>query len=202
MGGRCISDERGAVPHGWQPLSRRGEAPLRDTHAVGARHCRRHREVDMVVDRQHGAAAPSRKGASARQPILRKPDWIRVQAPGSPAIARRSRSCARTSSSPSARRRAAPTSASAGRKKHATMMIMGDICTRACAFCNVRTGLPTRSIPTSPSTSPTPSRSSASATSSSPRSIATTCADGGARAFRRGDPRHPRAQPRAPRSRC
>ena len=27
-------------------------------------------------------------------------------------------------------------------KRHATMMIMGDICTRACAFCNVRTGLP------------------------------------------------------------
>jgi lipoic acid synthetase len=27
-------------------------------------------------------------------------------------------------------------------KKHATMMIMGEVCTRACAFCNVRTGLP------------------------------------------------------------
>ena len=27
-------------------------------------------------------------------------------------------------------------------KKHATFMIMGDTCTRACAFCNVKTGLP------------------------------------------------------------
>ena len=34
-------------------------------------------------------------------------------------------------------------------QKHATMMIMGDTCTRACAFCNVATGMPGRSIRTS-----------------------------------------------------
>ena len=34
-------------------------------------------------------------------------------------------------------------------KKHATFMIMGDTCTRACAFCNVKTGMPGRSMPAS-----------------------------------------------------
>ncbi len=35
-------------------------------------------------------------------------------------------------------------------KKHATMMIMGDTCTRACAFCNVKTGLPGALDPVEP----------------------------------------------------
>ena len=41
-----------------------------------------------------------------------------------------------------ARKPAARTSASAGASKHATFMILGDICTRACSFCNVATGMP------------------------------------------------------------
>ena len=69
-------------------------------------------------------------------------------------------------------------------KRHATFMIMGDTCTRACAFCNVRTGLP-RSARSeeSPTTSPRPCASWASRTSSSPRSTATTWRDGGAAHF-------------------
>ena len=76
--------------------------------------------------------------------MLQKPDWIRVRGAGGLAAVspRRARSCARTASSRCARRRPAPTSASAGRQSHATIMIMGDTCTRACAFCNVKTGLP------------------------------------------------------------
>ncbi len=46
-------------------------------------------------------------------------------------------------------------------KKHATFMIMGDTCTRACAFCNVKTGMPQPLDPTSRITSPPPPRSSA-----------------------------------------
>ncbi len=49
-------------------------------------------------------------------------------------------------------------------KKHATFMIMGDTCTRACAFCNVRTGLPDGARPaTSPPRWPMPWPSSGSA---------------------------------------
>ena len=44
-------------------------------------------------------------------------------------------------------------------QRHATMMIMGDTCTRACAFCNVRTGLPGALDAAEPALSPTPSRS-------------------------------------------
>jgi lipoic acid synthetase len=44
-------------------------------------------------------------------------------------------------------------------QKHATFMIMGDTCTRACSFCNVKTGLPARSTPTSRAASPEATRS-------------------------------------------
>ena len=75
---------------------------------------------------------------SHRHPIRRKPPWIRVKAPTSPELSRdppadaRAKACTRC-----ARRRPAPTSASAGQQGHATVMILGDTCTRACAFCNV-----------------------------------------------------------------
>ena len=59
-------------------------------------------------------------------------------------------------------------------KKHATFMIMGDTCTRACAFCNVKTGHARRArCRTSPSMSRKRPPSSGSPMSSSPRSIAT-----------------------------
>jgi lipoic acid synthetase len=58
-------------------------------------------------------------------------------------------------------------------KKHATFMIMGDTCTRACAFCNVKTGLPGPLDAAEPEHVAEATRSSASRTSSSPRSTAT-----------------------------
>jgi lipoyl synthase len=75
-------------------------------------------------------------------PMLRKPDWIRVKAPGSAAyhetagIVRQARLvtvCEEAS---------CPNIGECWSKKHATFMIMGDTCTRACSFCNVRTGRP------------------------------------------------------------
>ena len=75
-------------------------------------------------------------------PLLRKPDWIRVKAPVSRGFAATRPSCAKTSLSPSARKPGCPNIGDCWEKKHATFMIMGDTCTRACAFCNVKTGLP------------------------------------------------------------
>jgi lipoic acid synthetase len=75
-------------------------------------------------------------------PILRKPDWIRVRAPGSPvynetkAIVRENRLVTVCEEA------GCPNIGECWSKKHATFMIMGDTCTRACAFCNVKTGLP------------------------------------------------------------
>ncbi|TXM67074.1 lipoyl synthase [Methylobacterium sp. WL120] len=77
------------------------------------------------------------------QPVqLRKPDWIRVKAPGSPAWAE-TRAIVREHGLVTVCEEAGcPNIGECWEKRHATFMIMGDTCTRACAFCNVRTGLP------------------------------------------------------------
>jgi len=75
-------------------------------------------------------------------PILRKPDWIRVKAPGSP-VYNETRNIVREHGLVTVCEEAGcPNIGECWTKRHATFMIMGDTCTRACAFCNVRTGLP------------------------------------------------------------
>jgi lipoic acid synthetase len=73
---------------------------------------------------------------------LRKPDWIRVRAPGSPAWAE-TRDIVRENKLVSVCEEAGcPNIGECWSKKHATFMLLGDTCTRACAFCYVRTGVP------------------------------------------------------------
>lgn len=75
-------------------------------------------------------------------PILRKPDWIRVKAPGS-AIYTETQKLVREKKLVTVCEEAGcPNIGECWSKKHATFMIMGDTCTRACAFCNVKTGKP------------------------------------------------------------
>jgi lipoic acid synthetase len=75
-------------------------------------------------------------------PTLRKPEWIRVKAPGSAGYAE-TRAIVREGGLHTVCEEAGcPNIGECWEKRHATMMIMGDTCTRACAFCNVRTGLP------------------------------------------------------------
>ncbi|MBH0236556.1 lipoyl synthase [Methylobrevis albus] len=82
------------------------------------------------------------KAKRADTPVLRKPDWIRVKAPGSP-VYRETQSIVRENGLVTVCEEAGcPNIGECWSKKHATMMIMGDTCTRACAFCNVRTGMP------------------------------------------------------------
>jgi lipoyl synthase len=75
-------------------------------------------------------------------PIQRKPDWIRVKAPTSPAYAETKRIVHENRLHTVCEEAGCPNIGECWAKKHATMMIMGDTCTRACAFCNVKTGLP------------------------------------------------------------
>jgi lipoic acid synthetase len=75
-------------------------------------------------------------------PVLRKPDWIRVKAPGSPQYAETRRIVREHRLHTVCEEAACPNIGECWTKRHATMMIMGDTCTRACAFCNVKTGLP------------------------------------------------------------
>src|SRR5450755_3904172 len=71
-----------------------------------------------------------------------KPDWIRVRAPNSRGYAE-TRNIVRANGLVTVCEEAGcPNIGECWDKKHATFMIMGDTCTRACAFCNVRTGLP------------------------------------------------------------
>ena len=75
-------------------------------------------------------------------PLQRKPEWIRVKAPSSP-VYRETRDLMRANKLNTVCEEAAcPNIGECWSQRHATMMIMGDTCTRACAFCNVRTGLP------------------------------------------------------------
>lgn len=75
-------------------------------------------------------------------PLLKKPDWIRVKMPGSPVYAE-TREIVKTHGLVTVCEEArCPNIGECWSQKHATMMIMGDTCTRACAFCNVATGMP------------------------------------------------------------
>ena len=75
-------------------------------------------------------------------PLLRKPDWIRVKAPGSPIFAETQKLVREKKLVTVCEEAGCPNIGECWSKKHATFMIMGDTCTRACAFCNVKTGLP------------------------------------------------------------
>ncbi len=75
-------------------------------------------------------------------PLLRKPDWIRVKAPGSPVYRETQEIVKKNGLVTVCEEAGCPNIGECWSKKHATFMIMGDTCTRACAFCNVRTGMP------------------------------------------------------------
>jgi lipoyl synthase len=76
------------------------------------------------------------------QPIQRKPDWIRVKAPGSPKWAETNRIVKENKLVTVCEEAGCPNIGECWEKKHATFMIMGEICTRGCTFCNVATGRP------------------------------------------------------------
>ena len=72
----------------------------------------------------------------------RKPDWIRVKAPTSAGFAETRRLMRDLGLNTVCEEAACPNIGECWTKKHATVMILGDTCTRACAFCNVKTGMP------------------------------------------------------------
>src|SRR6476646_9016061 len=71
-----------------------------------------------------------------------KPNWIRVRAPTSRGYADTRRIVRANKLVTVCEEAGCPNIGECWDKKHATFMIMGDTCTRACAFCNVKTGLP------------------------------------------------------------
>ncbi|PKQ03245.1 MAG: lipoyl synthase [Alphaproteobacteria bacterium HGW-Alphaproteobacteria-11] len=98
-----------------------------------------------VIDTLKAPAARPRHPEKAHKPdtpVLRKPEWIRVKAPGSPVYTETRRIVRENNLVTVCEEAGCPNIGECWTKKHATMMIMGDTCTRACAFCNVKTGLP------------------------------------------------------------
>jgi lipoic acid synthetase len=81
---------------------------------------------------------------------LAKPDWIRVRAPVSQGY-QETRDLMRSLKLNTVCEEAAcPNIGECWAKKHATVMILGSVCTRACRFCNVETGLPDKLDPHEP----------------------------------------------------
>lgn len=88
------------------------------------------------------AARHPEKAHRPDTPVARKPDWIRVKASNSPVYLETRQIIAENKLTTVCEEAGCPNMGECWSKRHATMMIMGEICTRACAFCNVRTGLP------------------------------------------------------------
>jgi lipoyl synthase len=99
----------------------------------------------VVIDTVPGDAGRARhpeKTHRPDQPALRKPDWIRVKAPVSLGYLETQRIVRDNGLHTVCEEAGCPNIGECWEKKHATFLIMGDTCTRACAFCNVKTGLP------------------------------------------------------------
>jgi len=105
-------------------------ATLIDSLAVKARHPEKQNRPDSAV--------------------LRKPDWLRVRAPGSAGYLETRNIVKAHGLTTVCEEAACPNIGECWSVRHATMMIMGETCTRACAFCNVSTGLPGPLDPTEP----------------------------------------------------
>ena len=104
--------------------------------------------VRLEID--HAKPRHPEKAHRPDAPIQRKPDWIRVRAPTSP-IYHETRALMRAQHMVTVCEEAAcPNIGECWSQRHATLMIMGGICTRACAFCNVATGLPAPLDPAEP----------------------------------------------------
>ena len=96
----------------------------------------------IVVDTSNALPRHPEKAHRPDSPLLRKPDWIRVKAPVSRGYAETQRIVKENGLHTVCEEAGCPNIGECWEKKHATFMIMGDTCTRACAFCNVKTGLP------------------------------------------------------------
>lgn len=109
---------------------------LRHRSAIGIWGCRRY----LVTMSE--AANPDVSVLSLEPVRARKPDWLRVRAPTSVGFAETRALMRRLKLNTVCEEAACPNIGECWSQKHATVMILGETCTRACAFCNVKTGMP------------------------------------------------------------
>ncbi|MBR2124761.1 MAG: lipoyl synthase [Acetobacter sp.] len=98
----------------------------------------------VVIDHRKGEGRVRHPEKVCRpdNPMARKPEWIRVKAPGHPVYYETHTLMRHHKLVTVCEEAACPNIGECWSQRHATMMIMGGICTRACAFCNVSTGIP------------------------------------------------------------
>ena len=136
------------------------------------------------------------------QPVARKPAWIRVKAPGSPVYAETRRLVREHKLATVCEEANCPNIGECWDKRHATFMIMGDTCTRACAFCNVA------HRPAGPARRGEPERVADAVAKLGLTHVVVTSVDrddlddGGAEHFAAHHPRDPRGGAGRDRSRC
>jgi lipoic acid synthetase len=106
--------------------------------------------MTVVFDTITGKPRHPEKAHRPDSAVLRKPDWIRVKAPVSKGYAATHAIMRENGLHTVCEEAGCPNIGECWEKKHATFMIMGDTCTRACAFCNVKTGLPAALDPNEP----------------------------------------------------
>jgi lipoic acid synthetase len=97
--------------------------------------------MTVVLDAREKPRHPE-KAHRPDAPALKKPDWIRVKAPVSKGYSETQAIVRANGLHTVCEEAGCPNIGECWDKKHATFMVMGDTCTRACAFCNVKTGLP------------------------------------------------------------
>ncbi|MBM3521990.1 MAG: lipoyl synthase [Alphaproteobacteria bacterium] len=107
-------------------------------------------DAPTLTKAERAALRHPEKAHRADNPIQRKPDWIRVKAPTSEAYHDTRRLMRELKLATVCEEAACPNIGECWQKKHATVMILGSVCTRACAFCNVATGKPDQLDPHEP----------------------------------------------------
>ncbi len=110
----------------------------------------------IPFDREGADARPAarlrhpEKAHRPDNPVARKPEWIRVKAPTSAEYHETRRLMRELNLATVCEEAACPNIGECWKHRHATVMILGSVCTRACAFCNVATGKPDRLDPHEP----------------------------------------------------
>jgi lipoic acid synthetase len=96
----------------------------------------------MLIPETGASPRHPEKAGRPDNPSPRKPPWIRVKAPGSPEYHATRRLMRELNLHTVCEEAGCPNIGECWKEKHATMMILGAVCTRACTFCNVATGRP------------------------------------------------------------
>ncbi|MDO9383047.1 MAG: lipoyl synthase [Hyphomicrobiaceae bacterium] len=98
--------------------------------------------VTVLDTRSKGASRHPEKAARPDTPRLPRPEWLRVKLSAGSVVAETRDIVRQHGLTTVCEEAGCPNLSECWSQRHATMMIMGDTCTRACAFCNVRTGVP------------------------------------------------------------